>query len=157
MNELVFGVIIDNEFVEEIFIDSIQVKSYIDDLNITGLNAKAVQLPKYMLKGIFKIQRYANVYPDANTIISEAGKLLSDDESSFYHVINSINENAFAKEYFDYFVENKLLISADPNFNEDMALLKKTLSYEDYLRREIDFLNGVIEALGKNKISSALK
>lgn len=147
MSEQVFAVIVDNEFIEKYFTNEVELKEYIDDVNSTGSIGKAMILPMTTLQAILKIQKYSSVYPDANTIIFEAEKLEVGIKEEFYKSINEINEYAYAKEYFDYFIENKLLISSDPNFNPDMAHLDKTMTYADYLKRQVAFLNDLIEKL----------
>lgn len=150
MSEQVFAVIVDNEFVEKYFTNEVELKEYIDDVNSTGSIARAMILPINTLQAILKIQKYSSVYPDANTIMFEAEKLDPSIKENFYQSINGINDYAYAKEYFDYFIENKLLISSDPGFNPDMAHLDNTMTYATYLKRQVAFLNDLIEKLEAN-------
>lgn len=147
MYQEVYAVIINNEFSDNYFTDEKKLKEEIESLRLVGEEAKATILPKHHLDAILKIQKLAGVFPDFNTIILEVGNLNDQIADGFYKMVNDIDERAYAKEYFDYLVENKLQLSDDPNFNPDMAAYGLTMTYKDYLIRQVDFLKEIIESL----------
>ena len=66
-------------------------------------------------------------------------------------IVGQITENAFTKEYFDYYVKNMLGLTSDPDFEPEFAEKDQTLSYVDYLKTQVAFLNEVIGMIEGNR------
>ena len=70
-----------------------------------------------------------------------------------YKNIGQINDNAFSKEYFDYYIKNILGLTSEPDFEPEFAEKEQTLSYVDYLRNQVNFLNELIGMMeDKNRL-----
>jgi fucose 4-O-acetylase-like acetyltransferase len=147
MSNDVIAVLVDNEFDEQYFIDDVKFKEYADAVKETGSDVKGMIVPYTTFQAFLVIQKYAGVFPDANTIIAEIQKLEPGQQEKFYYELNQINSMAFASEYFNYLVSNVLLLSADPAFDPAFADKDKTLSYAAYLKNQVLFLNELIQMI----------
>lgn len=146
-HENLIAVVVDNEFQEQYFSSEEELNKYVTDIQETGSTVKAMVMPKLQLLAILKIQEYAKVFPDANTIILAIEEFEPDEKIKIYKTINSINKHAFSREYFDYFIENRLLLSDKPEFDPLFAEKENTLNYVGFLKMQIGFLQELVSTL----------
>lgn len=147
MSNNVIAVIVDNEFDEQYFVDNVKYEEYANTVKETGSDVKGMVIPFTTLQAFWTIQKYAGVFPDTNTIIMAIQELEPAQQEKFYYELNQINSMAYASEYFNYLVSNVLLLSADPAFDPAFADKDKTLSYADYLKNQVLFLNELIQMI----------
>ena len=143
-NQDVIAVIVNNEFQEKIFTNEKALNEYVEAVSATGSQVKAMIVPFFKFKGLLKIQQLVGVYPDFNTVMMSIEGLDPDKQAMVYNNIGQINDNAFSKEYFDYYVKNILGLTSEPDFEPEFAEKEQTLSYVDYLKSQVNFLNEII-------------
>ena len=150
-NQNIIAVIVNNEFQDQYFTNEKSFNEYVESVAGTGSEVKAMVVPFYQFKGLLKIQELVGVHPDFNTVMIEIERLDPDKKAMVYSNIGQINENAFSKEYFDYYVKNMLGLTSDPDFEPEFAEKDQTLSYVDYLKTQVAFLNEVIGMIEGNR------
>lgn len=152
-DEDVIVVIVNNEFQDQFFTNENALNEYVEAVSATGSNVKAMIVPFFKFKGLLKIQQLVGVHPDFNTVMMSIESLDPDKQAMVYKNIGQINDNAFSKEYFDYYIKNILGLTSEPDFEPEFAEKEQTLSYVDYLRNQVNFLNELIGMMeDKNRL-----
>lgn len=146
-NQNVIAVIVNHEFQERYFTDETELEKYLETVSSGGNKAQAMVVSYTKYKALMTIQELVGIYPDFNTVMLTIEQMPEDQRDSIYKNISEINKNAFAKEYFDYFISNRLKLSDDPNFDPGFAELENTTSYKAYLNGQIAYLQELVANL----------
>ena len=143
----VIAVIVNNEFQEQYYTNENQLATYIESVRSAGHDAKALVVPYYKFLALLNIQELVSTYPDFNSIMLAIEQFPLDQQESIYKNISMIHKSAFAKEYLDYFVANRLLLSSDPEFMPEFAERENTASYKAYVQLQTNFLTDLLTTL----------
>src|SRR5690606_30619209 len=141
----VIGLLINGEWRDQNFTDEIAFSQYGGELEEQKIEYKGIVIQLINLRAIQNIHYYVAPWLDANIVVSRIEQLPNEEAEEVFSQLAVLNERAYGKEYFDYFIKNKLSLSNDPGFDPLFAEGPKTLGYAAFIEMEVYYLNGFIK------------